>query len=102
VTRRHGKIGRVNSLPLVGAEVQRIDTAFSAVSRELGGVLTSLREVDLTRVGTPSADAAVGTGMTDLEQALGRLQATADACTTALRRHGVEDEQPPAEQGDPA
>jgi hypothetical protein len=91
---------RMNSLPLVGAEVQRINTAFGALSRELGGVLASLRDVDLTRVGTPSADAAVGTGMSDLEHALGRLQATADQCVTALQRHGVDHEPEPLESGD--
>ena len=100
VTRWHGSMERMNSLPLVGAEVQRINTAFNAVSRELGGVLSSLRDVDLARVGTPSADAAVGTGMSDLERALGRLQTTADQCMTALRRHGVEDEPAPPGSGD--
>jgi hypothetical protein len=93
-------MGRMNSLPLVGAEVQRIDTAFGAVSRELSGVLTSLRDVDLTGVGTPSADPAVASGMADLQQALTRLQGTADACITALRRHGVEDT-PPSTSDEP-
>jgi hypothetical protein len=90
VTRTHGSMERMNSLPLVGAEVQRINTAFGVVSRELGGVLTSLRDVDLLRVGSPSADPAVGPGMSDLEQALGRLQATADQCITVRRRGRVD------------
>ena len=61
------------------------------MSRELSGVLTSLRDADLTGVGTPSVDPAVASGMADLQQALTRLQGTADACIAALRRHGVED-----------
>lgn len=82
----------MNSLPLVGAEVQRISDAFGAVSTELSGVLASLREVDLTSVGTPTADAAVATGTADLVAGLTRMQQTADDCLSALRRHGLGDD----------
>jgi hypothetical protein len=96
---------RVNALPLVGAEVQRINAAFAAVSSELAGVLSGLRDVDLSGVGTPSADAAVEAGMADLGAALSRLLATSEECTVALRRHGVlDDETDPAvlpDEGDP-
>lgn len=100
MTRGHGKMGPMNSLPLVGAEVQRINAAFSTISGELAGVLASLRESDLGRVGTPNADPAVAAGMADLRAALTRLQATSDACTTALRRHGRLDEPQPTAPAD--
>ncbi|HEY7042050.1 MAG TPA: hypothetical protein VH419_00120 [Nocardioidaceae bacterium] len=92
----------MDSLPLVGAEVQRIDVAFTAVSAELAGVLSSLREVDLTSVGTPTADAAVATGMADLQASLTRLRGTADECVLVLRRHGTAEstEASPSDGGD--
>lgn len=98
MTRPHGKIAQMNSLPLVGAEVQRINAAFAAISGELSGVLASLRDADLTRVGTPAADPAVEVGMADLQLALSRLQATADGCTSAMSRHGVERSMDPASE----
>ena len=82
----------MNSLPLVGAEVQRISDAFGTASAELSALLASLRDVDLTGVGTPAADGAVAAGTADLLAGLARMQHTADDCLVALRRHGLADE----------
>ncbi len=79
-------------LPLVAAEVQRINAAFTAASAGLGDALTSMRERGTdgsTPVGTPACDAAVSTGMADLRTALARLQQTADDCVRVMGRHGV-------------
>ncbi len=84
----------MSSLPLVGAEVQRIRVAFTAVSGRLEAALSSLSDVDGARVGTPGADAAVETGMSDLVATLRRLQASAEDCTSAMRRHGVDEDVP--------
>lgn len=81
----------MSSLPLVVAEVRRISGAFTTVSHELAAAQSGVRDIDLVRIGTPSADSAVAAGLADLLSALDRLQASADACTAAMRRHGVED-----------
>ncbi len=75
-------------MPVVGAEVQRINEAFQQVSLELSAVLGVLRDIDLTTVGTPSVDGAVETGMRDLSTALTGLHQTATDCVSAMSRHG--------------
>ncbi len=84
----------MNSLPLVGVEVQRINVSFSAISQELTAAISGLRDAQVAGVGNPSADAAVAAGMADLLAVLDRLRAGSDACTTALRRHAVDDATP--------
>lgn len=78
----------VQPMPLVGAEIGRINDAFQKVSLELSAVLSALRDVEIDGVGTPSCDQAVVGGMTDLRGALAGLDHTATECATALGRHG--------------
>ncbi len=75
-------------MPLVGAEIQRINDAFHRASLDLSGVLSVIGELDVGPVGTPSCDAAVTTGMTDLRRALSGLQQVASDCVAAISRHG--------------
>ncbi len=74
-------------MPLVGVEISRINDAFQKVSLDLAGVLSSLRDVEIDGVGTPSCDQAVVAGMTDLRTALSGLEHVATECVTALGRH---------------
>lgn len=77
-------------MPLVGAEVQRVNAAFRAVSLELAAAVTVLRDLDLEGVGTPSCDRSVSTGMADLRTGLSRLVTTSDECVqTTSRYRGV-------------
>jgi hypothetical protein len=78
----------VQPMPLVGAEIQRINDAFHRVSLELSGVLSVIGDLDVGPVGTPACDGAVAAGMTDLRTALSGLQQVASECVTAVSRHG--------------
>lgn len=78
----------MQQLPLVGAEVQRIEAAFGTASQELSGAVNHLGDLPTDTVGTPSCDAAVSSGLRDLRTALARLQATAEECVAVLARNG--------------
>lgn len=89
-------------LPLVGAEVRPISTAFVAASQELSSAVNSVGDSPFETVGTPGCDAAVSAGLLDLRRALARLQVTAEECVSVLARHGIpagDDDQavPPAQ-----
>lgn len=86
-------------MPLVGAEIQRINDAFRRVSLDLSGVLSVIGELDVGPVGTPTCDAAVATGMADLRTALSDLQQVASDCVTTMSRHGDFSDSTPAGSG---
>jgi len=86
----------VPSMPLVGAEIQRIHDAFHRVSLELSGVVTVIGELDASSIGTPSCDPAVETGVADLRTALTGLQQVSADCLVAMTRHGAVEETRPA------
>ena len=74
-------------MPLVGAEVQRVATAFRAAADELTAATTAVGGLDRPGIGTASCDAAVAGGLADLQTALARLEDTAQSCLRALGRH---------------
>jgi len=93
----------VQQMPLVGAEIQRINDAWHRVALDLTGALSVIGELDVGTVGTPTCDAAVTTGMTDLRTALSGLQQVASDCVTAMSRHGdFSDEAPAGGGGEPS
>lgn len=79
----------MQQLPLVGAEVQPLGTAFAAASQELSSAVTSLGDLPFDTVGTPGCDGAVSGGLRDLRRALARLQATTEECVSVVARHGM-------------
>lgn len=81
-------------MPLVGAEVQRIDAAFRTASLELATAARLAAELGPPRVGTPVADGALESGLGDLREVLVALAATAEECHLAARRHLTVDETP--------
>lgn len=81
-------------MPLVGAEVQRIDAAFRAASLELATAARLAAEMQSPRVGTPLADGSVESALGDLREVLVALAATAEECHLAARRHLTADETP--------
>ncbi|MEJ7690201.1 MAG: hypothetical protein WKF76_07080 [Nocardioidaceae bacterium] len=89
----------MQQMPVVGAEIQRINDAFHRISLDLSGVLSVIGELDGGSVGTPVCDAAVTTGMTDLRTALSGLQQVASDCVTAMSRHGDFSDGTPAGSG---
>jgi len=74
-------------MPLVGAEVQRIDAAFRASSLELAAAARLAAGLEPPRVGAPEADGALASGLGDLREVLAALAATAEECHLAARRH---------------
>lgn len=56
-------------------------------------------ELDVGPVGTPTCDAAVASGLTDLRTALFGLQQVASDCVTAVSRHGDFSERTPVGSG---
>ncbi len=74
-------------MPLVGAEVQRVNAAFQAVSLELAAAVALLRDLDLDVVGTPSCDRSVSAGMAHLRSGLSRLVTISDECVQTTSRH---------------
>lgn len=79
----------MQQLPLMGAEVRPISTAFASVSQELSSAVNSLGDIPFETVGTPGCDPAVSAGLRDLRRALARLQATAEECVSVLARHNI-------------
>ena len=78
--------------PLVGAEVQRVRSAFAAASRELTAALAACTDLDVASLGASSDGSTVEAAVQDLRDALGQLRATGEESADVAARHlgGVE------------
>lgn len=76
-------------MPLVGAEVQRVNAAFGHVAGELSGASRVVHELDLDAIAPASCHAAVSAGMADLRSALAGLEAVAERCVQVIGRHDI-------------
>lgn len=85
-------------MPLVGAEVQRVNAAFGHVAGELAGAVRVVHELDLHGMATPSCDAAVSAGVADLRSALAGLEAVAERCVQVIARQVIFAENGPVQE----
>lgn len=74
-------------MPLVGAEIHRVGSAFRSASLELSGAASAHRDHAVGETGTAACDTAVSAAMTDLGRVLDDLQTTSEECLQALGRY---------------
>jgi hypothetical protein len=74
-------------MPLVGAEVARVHTAFRAASSELDAVTEALGTPGADGVGHPGVDDEIEAALLALRRVISGLRETSDACIKVLAKH---------------